>query len=61
MITLMNLQDAGLVKVKDKRDKWNWDTIKTTFNLINDEITETNPNDFSYVFSGYAPLSIRII
>jgi len=33
--------------------------ISQKFNLINENISEDNPNDIAYVFSGYAPLSVR--
>ncbi|GAA5821189.1 hypothetical protein JCM11251_004506 [Rhodosporidiobolus azoricus] len=29
--------------------------------LIVDDVDETNPHDMSYVFSGYAPLSVRLV
>lgn len=62
MVTLMNMQDAGLIRLKDKKDSWNWDKIKSQFNLVSEEDQDfMNPTDYSYVFSGYAPISIRII
>ena len=59
----MNLQDAGLIKLKEKRDNWNWEKIKTTYNLVSEDEPDDfeNPKDFSYVFSGYAPISVRLI
>jgi hypothetical protein len=35
-------------------------TVSQKMNLIVDNVDEQNPNDFSYVFSGYAPLSVRL-
>ncbi|WWC92946.1 uncharacterized protein L201_007909 [Kwoniella dendrophila CBS 6074] len=35
--------------------------IKTRLRLIVDDINDSNPNDISYVYSGYAPISIRLI
>lgn len=65
MVTLMNLQDAGLFRLKDKKDKsqpdWNWDKIVNTFNLINEDCNMTSPSDISYVFNGFCPISVRII
>ena len=37
IITLMNLQDAGLFRVKEKKDVWNWEKIKSTFNLVSED------------------------
>lgn len=62
IVTLMNMQDAGLIRVRDKKDAWNWEKIKSQFNLVSEEDQDfMNPTDYSYVFSGYAPISIRII
>jgi hypothetical protein len=33
----MNLQDAGLIRVKEKKDSWNWEKIKDTFKLVSDD------------------------
>ncbi|EPS70755.1 hypothetical protein M569_04003, partial [Genlisea aurea] len=57
--TLNNLEKAGLFRRQDS--KGNWLTIKRAFQLVVDNIDTANPNDISYVFSGYAPLSIRLI
>ena len=66
MVTLMNLQDAGLFKQKlDKKQQgyfdWNWNKIKETFNLIDENMNRKAPQDFSYVYNGYAPISVRLI
>lgn len=65
MITLMNLQDAGLFKLKDKKVAgyvdWNWEKIKDQFKLINEEANLISPSDISYVFNGFCPMSVRII
>lgn len=41
--------------------KTNYAYMRREFKLINDEYNETDPEDISYVFSGYAPLSVRIV
>lgn len=66
MVTLMNLADAGLFKLKDKKAPgyfdWNWEKIKTSLNLINaDGVNELSPSDISYVYNGFAPISVRLI
>jgi hypothetical protein len=36
-----------------------FNTISQKMNLLVDNVNEENPNDIAYVFSGYAPLSVR--
>ncbi|XP_026418023.1 vacuolar protein-sorting-associated protein 33 homolog [Papaver somniferum] len=57
--TLCNLEKAGLFKKQEV--KGNWLMIKRALNLIVEDTDTTNPNDIAYVFSGYAPLSIRLV
>ncbi|WCJ42682.1 hypothetical protein M5689_023476 [Euphorbia peplus] len=59
MATLNNLEKAGLVKKQETRS--NWLTIKTALQLVVEDTDTANPNDIAYVFSGYAPLSIRLV
>jgi hypothetical protein len=39
--TLMNMQDAGLLKLKDK--KLNWANLKKSFKLVNEEVNPHSP------------------
>ncbi|KAI3896780.1 hypothetical protein MKW98_009633 [Papaver atlanticum] len=57
--TLCNLEKAGLFKKQEV--KGNWLMIKRALNLIVEDTDTANPNDIAYVFSGYAPLSIRLV
>ncbi|KAL8515704.1 hypothetical protein ACS0TY_014400 [Phlomoides rotata] len=57
--TLNNLEKAGLFKKQDSRS--NWLTIKRALQLVVEDTDTANPNDISYVFSGYAPLSVRLV
>jgi hypothetical protein len=64
----MNLADAGLFKLKDKKSPgyfdWNFEKIKESLKLINDEFDELqqlNPRDISYVYNGFSPISVRLI
>ncbi|KAF7510907.1 hypothetical protein GJ744_005737 [Endocarpon pusillum] len=41
--------------------KTNYNYLRKVLRLIMDEVKEQDPNDIAYVYSGYAPLSIRII
>ncbi|KAJ6901816.1 hypothetical protein NC651_019556 [Populus alba x Populus x berolinensis] len=56
---LNNLEKAGLLKKQES--KGNWLTIKRNLQLVTEDTDTTNPSDIAYVFSGYAPLSIRLI
>lgn len=57
--TLNNLEKAGLVKKQE--GKLPFSLYRKPLNLIVEGISEANPNDIAYVYSGYAPLSIRLI
>ncbi|KAJ4372231.1 Vacuolar protein-sorting-associated protein 33 [Neocucurbitaria cava] len=39
----------------------NYTPLRKTLRLWDDEVNEADPNDISYTFSGYAPLSVRIV
>ena len=41
--------------------KTNYSYLRRQLRLIVDEVKEDDPNDVSYVYSGYAPLSIRLV
>ncbi len=59
LITLMTLQEARLLRPKDK--KLDWSKLKKIFKLINEEVKIQDPIDISYVYNGYAPLSIKFL
>nr|ASF90207.1 hypothetical protein SPAR04510 [Bartheletia paradoxa] len=48
-----------LVKATPARAPYS--TLRKSFRLIVDDVDEHDPNDISYVYSGYAPLSIRLV
>jgi hypothetical protein len=39
----------------------NYTAVRKNLHMIVDEVNEADPNDIAYVFSGYAPLSIRLV
>ena len=39
----------------------NYTPLRRALKLWDDEVNETDPKDISYVFSGYAPLSVRLV
>ncbi|KAK3337191.1 Sec1-like protein [Cercophora scortea] len=42
-------------------DKTNYTYLRKQLRLIVDEVNEHDPNDIAYVYSGYAPLSVRLV
>ncbi|KAI9124365.1 hypothetical protein K1719_004287 [Acacia pycnantha] len=59
MATLNNLEKSGLLKKQETKS--NWFTVKRALQLVVEDTDTANPNDIAYVFSGYAPLSIRLV
>ncbi|XP_008140897.2 vacuolar protein sorting-associated protein 33A isoform X1 [Eptesicus fuscus] len=59
ILTLHNLEKAGLLKPQIG-GRNNYPTIRKTLRLWMDDVNEQNPTDISYVYSGYAPLSVRL-
>uniref|UniRef100_A0A1D1ZIJ7 Vacuolar protein sorting-associated protein 33 n=1 Tax=Anthurium amnicola TaxID=1678845 RepID=A0A1D1ZIJ7_9ARAE len=59
MATLNNLEKAGLFKKQESRGSW--PNINRALKLLVDEHDPSNSSDISYIFSGYAPLSIRLV
>ncbi|XP_064612161.1 vacuolar protein sorting-associated protein 33A-like [Liolophura sinensis] len=57
LITIMNLEKAGLIRPHGNRS---YPVIRKSLKLIVEDVNEMNPNDISYVFSGFAPLSVRM-
>lgn len=41
--------------------KTNYNYLRKVLKLVVDEVNEQNPNDIAYVYSGYAPLSVRLV
>ena len=59
MFTLHNLEKLGMFRRSE--GKATFPTLLKALDLFVDEVNEANPDDISYVFSGYAPLSCRIL
>ncbi|RIA91417.1 vacuolar protein sorting 33A [Glomus cerebriforme] len=58
--TLLNLERLNMfIKQGSASNKFNY--VRKHLQLIVDEVDEQNPQDISYVYSGYAPLSVRLI
>ncbi|KAG7172080.1 Vacuolar protein sorting-associated protein 33A-like 1 [Homarus americanus] len=58
-LTLENLEKAGLLYVQQGRSTYA--TVRKTMQLTVDDVSEHDPTDMSYVHSGYAPLSARLV
>eukprot|EP00873_Tetraselmis_striata_P024411 jgi/Tetstr1/444675/TSEL_032523.t1 len=59
-LLLAALQRAALL-LRQVANRAPWPALKAKFNLIVDNISESNPQDLAYTFSGYAPLSCRLV
>uniref|UniRef100_A0A8C4NL75 VPS33A core subunit of CORVET and HOPS complexes n=1 Tax=Eptatretus burgeri TaxID=7764 RepID=A0A8C4NL75_EPTBU len=58
--TLFNLEKVGLLRGQiGGRNPF--PILRKTLRLQLSEVNEKNPNDISYVYSGYAPLSVRLV
>ena len=77
LLTLSALEKIGLLQTRAsanvlfnplgagggaaENSKTNYNYLRKVLRLIVDEVNEQNPNDISYVYSGYAPLSVRLV
>ena len=77
LLTLSSLEKIGLLSTRGSTNvllnpigvgtapaegtKTNYNYLRKILRLIVDEVNEQNPNDISYVYSGYAPLSVRLV
>ena len=59
VFTLINLEKMGLLKKAD--GKGNFSAVRKGLRLVVDNVNEREPEDISYVYSGYAPLTVRLI
>ncbi|MCL4118322.1 UNVERIFIED_CONTAM: hypothetical protein GTU68_044659 [Idotea baltica] len=58
-LTLENLEKAGLLTLQQSKSIYS--TVRKTLKLTVDDVSESKPSDISYVHSGYAPLSVRLV
>ena len=59
LLSMNSLEAAGLLKVQESGRAFS--AIKQNLRLCNHEVDEKNPTDISYCYSGYAPLSVRLV
>ncbi|KAG9304488.1 hypothetical protein G9A89_020052 [Geosiphon pyriformis] len=58
--SLLNLERLNLF-IKQVSTRNSYPSIRKALRLIVDEVDEQNPQDIAYVYSGYAPLSVRLV
>ena len=62
LFVLNNLERAGLLRRRDWMDSTNpFNMLRKSLILINAEVDPVEPDDISYVSSGYAPMSVRLV
>ncbi|KAF2118382.1 Sec1-like protein [Lophiotrema nucula] len=71
LLTLSSLEKMGLLQSRGGTTLGgpaakpgtvtNYTPLRRSIKIWDDEVNESEPNDISYVFSGYAPLSVRLI
>lgn len=73
LITFAALDKMGLVTTRQSNTGYlnpmggvnsgntDYNAVRKTLKLFVDEVDEQEPTDISYVFSGYAPLSVRLV
>lgn len=64
LFVMNNLEKAGLLRRRetiwmDSASPFN--TLRKSMILVNAEVDTVNPDDVSYVSSGYAPLTVRLV
>eukprot|EP01134_Creolimax_fragrantissima_P005244 CFRG5244T1 len=57
--TMYNLEKVGLLSVTT--EGFRYSNVRNLLKLVVDEVDEVNPEDIAYVYSGYAPLSVRLV
>lgn len=74
ILTLANLEKLGLLLPRESHRGYlnpiagsagqtatDWNAVRKGLKLWVDEVQEADPNDTAYVFSGYAPLGVRLV
>ena len=71
ILTLASLEKMGLLGVRGgvglggasmkPGSVTNYTPLRKSLKVWDDEVNEAEPNDISYTFSGYAPLSVRLV
>lgn len=57
---MRNLEKIGLLKKGGASNK-DYLKLRDSLNLINEKVNKSNPDDISYVFDGFSPITIRLV
>ncbi|KAJ1555943.1 COP9 signalosome complex subunit 1, partial [Cladochytrium tenue] len=60
VLTLQNLHKLGLFRPSDPT-KTSYPQMRRLLRLVVDDVDEQRPNDISYVYSGFAPVLVRLV
>lgn len=60
LTTLHRLEACGLLVSQLSAPASNYNTLRKSLRLTVEEVNEREPTDISYVYSGYAPMSVRL-
>lgn len=60
-ITMANFEKVGLIRRPDNRNISPYSDLRDDWKLYVPDVSEVNPDDIAYVYSGYAPLSVRMV
>ncbi|KAK9469504.1 Sec1-like protein [Lipomyces arxii] len=62
ILTLNAMQKLDLIYARNKStSQFQFSNLRKTLKLIVDDVNEQIPDDIAYVYSGYAPLSVRLV
>lgn len=64
LLTLHQLREHGLFITRTaatEKGRGGWTGFSRTWKLTPDDVDERNPTDIAYLYSGYAPLNLRIL
>lgn len=64
ILTLAALEELEFLQARPLptgASRTNYSQLQKTLRLIVDEVNEQDPDDVAYVYSGYAPLSVRLV
>lgn len=57
------MEKLGILKKKLEQSRTEWDNLSSNLNLINENFSDDKdfPEDFSYIYQAYAPISCRLV
>ncbi|KAJ1655506.1 Vacuolar protein-sorting-associated protein 33 [Dispira simplex] len=61
LITLERLARLQLLVPNPNNARGHYNTLKKSLHLLVEDVDEVNPDDIAFVYSGFAPLSVRLV